>query len=103
VYGERPQGQRSDEVSEALIITPNVAIADGPYDIDAYGSVRRMWKTIVLERERGARASPRGTSIRRPAGYRLVWVGVAMVAARTGAIALNRMVDARHDREESKV
>ena len=47
-------GDRSITVETVRLITPDVAIADGPYEIRTGGSVRRMWTTIVLERERGA-------------------------------------------------
>ena len=47
-------GNRRITVETVRLITPDVAIADGPYEIATDGSVRRMWTTIVLERERGA-------------------------------------------------
>ena len=47
-------GDRTITVETVRLITPDVAIADGPYEITTGGSVRRMWTTIVLERERGA-------------------------------------------------
>ena len=47
-------GNRRITVETVRFITPDVAIADGPYEIATDGSVRRMWTTIVLERERGA-------------------------------------------------
>lgn len=50
----RNPGNRSITVETVRFVTHDVAIADGPYEIDTAGSVRRMWTTIVLERERGA-------------------------------------------------
>ena len=47
-------GKRSITIETVRFITPDVAIADGPYEIATEGNVRRMWTTIVLERERGA-------------------------------------------------
>jgi uncharacterized protein (TIGR02246 family) len=47
-------GDRRITVETVRLITPDVAIADGPYEITTGGSVRRMWTTIVLEREAGA-------------------------------------------------
>lgn len=47
-------GTRSITVETVRFITPDVAIADGPYVITTGTSVRRMWTTIVLEREQGA-------------------------------------------------
>jgi uncharacterized protein (TIGR02246 family) len=47
-------GNRRITVETVRFITPDVAIADGPYEITAEGSVRQMWTTIVLEREHGA-------------------------------------------------
>ena len=44
-------GDRSITVETVRFISPGVAIADGPYNITTGGSVRRMWTTIVLERE----------------------------------------------------
>jgi uncharacterized protein (TIGR02246 family) len=50
---KRNPGNRAITVESVRFITPDVAIADGPYEISADGSVRRMWTTIVLEREAG--------------------------------------------------
>ncbi len=50
----RNPGKRSITVETVRFITPDVALADGPYEITADGNVRRMWTTIVLERESGA-------------------------------------------------
>lgn len=47
-------GNRSITVETVRLITPDVAIADGPYVITTGTTVRRMWTTIVLEREQGA-------------------------------------------------
>lgn len=47
-------GDRRITVETVRFVTSDVAIADGPYEITADGSVRRMWTTIILERERGA-------------------------------------------------
>ncbi len=46
-------GSRSIIIETVRFITPDVAIADGPYEITTGGGVRRMWTTIILERERG--------------------------------------------------
>jgi uncharacterized protein (TIGR02246 family) len=45
-------GTRAITISAVRFITPDVAIADGPYDISTGASIRRMWTTIVLRRER---------------------------------------------------
>jgi uncharacterized protein (TIGR02246 family) len=50
----RNPGKRSITVETIRFVTPDVAIADGPYEIASDGNVRRMWTTIVLEREGGA-------------------------------------------------
>ena len=47
-------GNRSITVETVRFLTPDVAIADGPYEITMNDSVRRMWTTLVLEREDGA-------------------------------------------------
>jgi uncharacterized protein (TIGR02246 family) len=44
-------GTRSTDIASIRFITPDVAIADGNYDITG-GDVRR-WTTMVLEREAG--------------------------------------------------
>jgi uncharacterized protein (TIGR02246 family) len=46
----RNPGQRRITVDAVRFVTPDVAIADGPYEIDA----RRMWTTIVVKRDAGA-------------------------------------------------
>ena len=46
-------GDRTISVTSVRFITPDVAIADGPYDIAAGGTVRHNWTTIVLKREAG--------------------------------------------------
>jgi uncharacterized protein (TIGR02246 family) len=48
---QRNPGSRSITVETVRFITRDVAIADGPYEINTNGNVRRMWTTIVLERE----------------------------------------------------
>lgn len=50
---KRNPGNRRIAVETVRFITADVAIADGPYEITAGGAVRRMWTTIVLEREGG--------------------------------------------------
>jgi uncharacterized protein (TIGR02246 family) len=47
-------GERRITIETVRFITPDVAIADGPYELNTVGGVRRMWTTILLERERGA-------------------------------------------------
>jgi uncharacterized protein (TIGR02246 family) len=47
-------GDRTITIETVRFITPDVAIADGPYVITTGATVRRMWTTIVLEREDGA-------------------------------------------------
>jgi uncharacterized protein (TIGR02246 family) len=47
-------GDRTITVSSVRFITPDVAIADGPYDINTGGTVRHMWTTIIVKREAGA-------------------------------------------------
>ncbi len=49
----RNPGNRSIAIAAVRFITPDVAIADGPYEIAGGGTVRRMWTTLVLEREAG--------------------------------------------------
>jgi uncharacterized protein (TIGR02246 family) len=51
---KRNPGTRAIKVSSVRFVTPDVAIADGPYEISAGGNVRRMWTTIVLKREQDA-------------------------------------------------
>jgi uncharacterized protein (TIGR02246 family) len=51
---KRNPGNRSITIETIRFITPDVAIADGPYEISADGNVRRMWTTIILEREGSA-------------------------------------------------
>lgn len=48
---QRNPGNRSITIASVRFITPEVAIADGPYDITSGGAVRRMWTTLVLKRE----------------------------------------------------
>jgi uncharacterized protein (TIGR02246 family) len=47
-------GDRTITVQSVRFITPDVAIADGPYDIATGGTVRHMWTTIIVKREAGA-------------------------------------------------
>ena len=47
----RNPGARRITVESVRFISPDVAIADGPYDIGGGDNVRRMWTTIVLRRE----------------------------------------------------
>ncbi len=49
----RNPGSRSITIETVRLITPDVAIADGPYEITTDGNVRRMWTTIVLARQGG--------------------------------------------------
>ena len=49
----RNPGNRSITIAAVRFITPDVAIADGPYEIAGGGTVRRMWTTLVLAREAG--------------------------------------------------
>ncbi len=48
---KRNPGNRRIIVETIRFITPDVAIADGPYEISADGNVRRMWTTIVVRRD----------------------------------------------------
>jgi len=47
-------GDRTITVTSVRFITPDVAIADGPYDINTGGTVRHMWTTIIVKRDAGA-------------------------------------------------
>jgi uncharacterized protein (TIGR02246 family) len=47
----RNPGNRSITVESVRFITPDVAIADGPYLIGSGANVRRNWTTIVVKRE----------------------------------------------------
>jgi uncharacterized protein (TIGR02246 family) len=49
----RNPGTRRIEVAAIRFVSTDVAIADGPYEIQGPAGVRRMWTTIVLEREAG--------------------------------------------------
>lgn len=51
---KRNPGNRTITVETVRFITPDVALADGPYEITTDGNVRRMWTTIVLKRESSA-------------------------------------------------
>jgi uncharacterized protein (TIGR02246 family) len=48
---KRNPGTRTITVQAVRFITPDVAIADGPYEISGTGGTRRMWATLVLKRE----------------------------------------------------
>ena len=51
---QRNPGSRRISVEAVRFVTPDVAIADGPYEIAASGaSSRRMWTTLVLVRTSG--------------------------------------------------
>jgi uncharacterized protein (TIGR02246 family) len=47
---ERNPGTRAIRVESVRFVTPDVAIADGPYEITSSTGVRRMWTTIALVR-----------------------------------------------------
>jgi uncharacterized protein (TIGR02246 family) len=47
-------GDRTITVQSVRFITPDVAIADGPYDINTGGTVRHMWTSIIVKRDGGA-------------------------------------------------
>ncbi len=46
-------GERAVRVEAVRFLSSDVAIADGPYEIDAAAGVRRMWTSLVLVREGG--------------------------------------------------
>jgi uncharacterized protein (TIGR02246 family) len=48
----RNPGSRTIQVASVRFIAPDVAIADGPYEIATAGAARKMWTTITLKRER---------------------------------------------------
>jgi uncharacterized protein (TIGR02246 family) len=50
---KRNPGRRTIQVASVRFITPDVALAEGPYEIDSGGTVRKMWTTIMLRREPG--------------------------------------------------
>ena len=50
---KRNPGTRNITVQAVRFITPDVAIADGPYEITGATGTRRMWATLVLKREAG--------------------------------------------------
>jgi uncharacterized protein (TIGR02246 family) len=50
---KRNPGKRDIAVQAVRFITPDVAIADGPYEITGTNGTRRMWATLVLKREAG--------------------------------------------------
>lgn len=49
---QRTGGRRSIDVESIRMITPDVAIADGRYNLTglASGQTRRMWTTLILKR-----------------------------------------------------
>ena len=47
----RNAGTRRIRVDTVRFVTPDVAIADGPYEIVSPGGVRHMWTTIVVTRQ----------------------------------------------------
>ncbi len=49
----RNPGDRRITITSVRFITPEVAIADGPYEIGTGTNVRRMWTTIVAARAGG--------------------------------------------------
>jgi uncharacterized protein (TIGR02246 family) len=49
---KRNPGRRTIQVAAVRFITADVALADGPYEIDSGGTIRKMWTTIMLKRER---------------------------------------------------
>lgn len=53
----RNAGTRTIRVEAVRFVTPDVAIADGPYEIASTAGVRRMWTTLVV--------------VRRPEGWRI--------------------------------
>ena len=46
-------GKRSITIEVVRFITSDVAVADGRYEITDGTNVRRMWTTIILERDNG--------------------------------------------------
>jgi uncharacterized protein (TIGR02246 family) len=50
---KRNPGARNITVQAVRFIAPDVAIADGPYEITGASGTRRMWATLVLKREAG--------------------------------------------------
>jgi uncharacterized protein (TIGR02246 family) len=50
---KRNPGTRNITVQAVRFIAPDVAIADGPYEITGATGTRRMWATLVLKREAG--------------------------------------------------
>jgi uncharacterized protein (TIGR02246 family) len=50
----RNPGTRAIRVEAVRFVTPDVAVADGPYELPTGGTAeRRVWTTIVLTREAG--------------------------------------------------
>ena|SRR5688572_468254 len=50
---KRNPGTRNITIQAVRFVAPDVAIADGPYEITGTGGTRRMWATLVLKRETG--------------------------------------------------
>ena len=50
---KRNPGTRSITVQAVRFLSPDVAIADGAYEITGTASTRRIWATIVVKREAG--------------------------------------------------
>jgi uncharacterized protein (TIGR02246 family) len=48
---KRNAGTRTIRVESVRFVTPDVAIADGPYEIVSPAGTRSMWTTIVLARQ----------------------------------------------------
>ncbi|RAK57401.1 SgcJ/EcaC family oxidoreductase [Phenylobacterium deserti] len=51
----REPGTRRIAVETVRFLSPDIALADGPYTVTALdGAVRRMWATLVVQRHSGA-------------------------------------------------
>ena len=51
----REPGTRRIEVETLRFLSPDIALADGPYTVTAPdGAVRRMWATLIVQRTDGA-------------------------------------------------
>jgi uncharacterized protein (TIGR02246 family) len=50
---KRNPGTRNITIQAVRFLAPDVAIADGPYEIAGAAGTRRMWATLVLKREAG--------------------------------------------------
>lgn len=69
----RNPGARTIRIATVRFLTPDVAIADGPYDISSSDRIRRMWTTFVLRRE--------------PDGWRIAAIRNALPAGRAAPAA----------------